>query len=500
MIPQYTLVTVLILFFCLNSNATVYTKSSNTDYSSSTGWSPSYPGTTIEVGDEVVIDASVTLDVNIENVKGTLTINNGASLTGTKEIKKSDAGGVMTVTGTLSIKKIKEFGGTLTVSGSVTTTDEIEIKDGTLTLNSGAPITAKKITLEGNSTSTITGTISLSDKLEIKGNSTITINSAATVNVKSLKVKDNGILTCSGTITTTDNFEAEGNAVVTLNTGSSTIVGNDFKAKDNGAITINGTVTVEDDIKIENNGVVTANGILNLCDDDGTEGENKFEVKDNGTITGTGTVCMCSSNSDNTYTNSGTTGASITINQNCNGPLPIELADFNLELNGNVVTLKWTTFSELENDYFEIQRSINAKQFETIGKLDGAGTTNEITNYSYTDPTPHRGINFYRLKHTDFNGRFDYTRIFSIETSLPRHQVQLEIFPTLVTAGESLNVSLSDYTLEDIRFITLSGESHPSNYSQETNSIEVPHHLPKGLNFISITTNNQNITFRILVR
>lgn len=79
--------TILLIALYFEAMAVTYTKSSAGNYSSAAGWSPSYPGTTIGSSDLVIIDAAVTLDVDIE-VEGTFTVNSGASLSGTKEIKE----------------------------------------------------------------------------------------------------------------------------------------------------------------------------------------------------------------------------------------------------------------------------------------------------------------------------------------------------------------------------------------------------------------------------
>ena len=115
--------------------------------------------------------------------------------------------------------------------------------------------------------------------------------------------------------------------------------------------------------------------------------------------------------------------------------LPIELLYFTANPKGDGVLLKWATASELNNDYFSVERSIDGRTFEPIGTLPGAGTTQEEQFYSYQD----RNINipatvlYYRLKQTDFNDQFSYSEVVAIsfEEDLSIDQT-LVIFPNPV--------------------------------------------------------------------
>ncbi|MFZ1321338.1 MAG: T9SS type A sorting domain-containing protein [Ignavibacteria bacterium] len=92
-----------------------------------------------------------------------------------------------------------------------------------------------------------------------------------------------------------------------------------------------------------------------------------------------------------------------------NHPLPIELTAFNSVINGNNTELKWSTNSELNNFGFEIERKESTEQsFKKIGFIQGAGTSNIIINYSYTDKYLSSGTYNYRLKQIDYNGNFTY--------------------------------------------------------------------------------------------
>jgi len=93
---------------------------------------------------------------------------------------------------------------------------------------------------------------------------------------------------------------------------------------------------------------------------------------------------------------------------------PIELLSFTAENADNAVVINWATASEFDNDYFEIERSTDAENFEAIASVPGAGSSNEILNYSITDNDVLEGTVYYRLKQTDYNGAFTYSYILPV--------------------------------------------------------------------------------------
>lgn len=89
-------------------------------------------------------------------------------------------------------------------------------------------------------------------------------------------------------------------------------------------------------------------------------------------------------------------------------PLPVELISFSGENVGSENILRWVTLSETNNDFFTLERSLNGYTFETIATVDGNGNTTTRIDYYSVDRNPVEGINYYRLKQTDFNGDTKY--------------------------------------------------------------------------------------------
>lgn len=107
-----------------------------------------------------------------------------------------------------------------------------------------------------------------------------------------------------------------------------------------------------------------------------------------------------------------TLASSSTINS-----LPIELLSFNAIKNGDhEVKLIWTTASEVNNDYFTIERSTDdGKSWDYVGELNGAGNSVQELHYTLMDYEPLAGQNYYRLKQTDFDGKFTYSEVRMVE-------------------------------------------------------------------------------------
>lgn len=129
--------------------------------------------------------------------------------------------------------------------------------------------------------------------------------------------------------------------------------------------------------------------------------------------------------------------------------LPIELLDFNCKRNGSVVNIYWETASEINNDFYTIERSIDGITFYPILTQKGAGNSNQLIHYLDIDKKPNLGINYYRLKQTDFDGTYSYSKIKSVNLEY-LEETNISIFP---------NPAQSEIT---IQFNSL--ENEPSKY------------------------------------
>jgi hypothetical protein len=98
----------------------------------------------------------------------------------------------------------------------------------------------------------------------------------------------------------------------------------------------------------------------------------------------------------------------------CGIALGVNLTHFEANLVDRNVLLKWTTDSEWNNDYFEVEKSQDALHFSSLGTVQGQGTTNSPTDYLFKDEQPVIGTNYYRLKQVDFDGTTTYSDIRTV--------------------------------------------------------------------------------------
>lgn len=117
---------------------------------------------------------------------------------------------------------------------------------------------------------------------------------------------------------------------------------------------------------------------------------------------------------------------------------------FTGQLVGKSVQLHWSTASEQNNAYFELLRSSEANFFNTIGKVPGNQTTSLQHNYSFTDDNPYPGINYYKLKQVDIDGKTTYNSNIVL-VSAPLRQNAFNVY----MSGGQLNATAYSATADN---------------------------------------------------
>ncbi len=133
-------------------------------------------------------------------------------------------------------------------------------------------------------------------------------------------------------------------------------------------------------------------------------------------------------------------------------PLPVTLTSFEANCNGTEVELTWTTASEINNDYFVVEKSFDAVTFFDLVTVQGNGNANVTNHYSAYDTNPSNGTTYYRLKQVDFDGATTYHQITSTncnnngfevnQISLNNNKLSFNVSTTL---DENLTVYFYDY-------------------------------------------------------
>lgn len=120
-------------------------------------------------------------------------------------------------------------------------------------------------------------------------------------------------------------------------------------------------------------------------------------------------------------------------------PLPVDLISFAGVNQNGFNKLDWKTASELNNDYFELQRSNTGEEFLAVTKIQGKGTTNDLTAYTFVDEQPYAGKNYYRLKQVDFNGNFEYSNIILVTNDV-EDVFNISVFPNPASKEASITI------------------------------------------------------------
>ncbi|MGV6860501.1 MAG: hypothetical protein ACWA41_01950 [Putridiphycobacter sp.] len=164
------------------------------------------------------------------------------------------------------------------------------------------------------------------------------------------------------------------------------------------------------------------------------------------------------------------------ISPNCVYPLPITLGDFYLKTFSDYTSIYWTTLSETNCDYFEVQKSTDGVNFISIGEVTGAGNSSTLINYSFRDESQNTGTVYYRLKQVDFDGKFQYSYTISTSSDLSSiYYAQNQIYLNLDEAKPNHNYVVNIYNLN--------GQLITSSFTNGKNALSFNQ---KGLFFVEI--------------
>ena len=148
-----------------------------------------------------------------------------------------------------------------------------------------------------------------------------------------------------------------------------------------------------------------------------------------------------------------------------NNALPVELLSFQATAKEQTVQLVWETASEINNDYFEVLRSVDGITFKKIGEVAGAGNSSKQLRYEFTDKLPLAGVAYYQLKQVDYNGMYDYSDKVSVEwisTGEYAAFIELNLYPNPAPQGKAkLRVTgLQPRSTATIKLLDMFGKVH----------------------------------------
>lgn len=177
--------------------------------------------------------------------------------------------------------------------------------------------------------------------------------------------------------------------------------------------------------------------------------------------------------------------------------LPIKLLSFTGKLTNGTTLLDWVTSTEINNDFFTIQKSQDGKTFEDIQVIKGQGNSHIDVMYTTTDDNPYEGVSYYRLKQTDFDGKYTFSSIIQISNDT---KLAIGLYPNPLQ-GNTLYLTSNISSEETIIIIhnAIGQEVYSKNVKIENNtSITLPD-LIEGTYIIRVFTKNDVFQEKLII-
>ena len=172
-------------------------------------------------------------------------------------------------------------------------------------------------------------------------------------------------------------------------------------------------------------------------------------------------------------------------------PLPLNLLSFTGKSNDSYNLLQWQAAGEMNNGSFEIERSNDYTNFDSIGTIRGAGNVASTYSYSFIDPHPLEGVNYYRLKQMGNDGSFVYSKIISV-TRGDGGGLSVTIYPN---PGYGQTRITSSRMIDEIKIVNVTGQCIYRMVPKEKNILV--HLKQAGIYFIQITAGDETITKKL---
>ena len=155
-------------------------------------------------------------------------------------------------------------------------------------------------------------------------------------------------------------------------------------------------------------------------------------------------------------------------------PLSVELLDFYGKKVNKGAELYWHTATEVDSDYFEVEKSANGQEFTPIGKVNAMGNTTSVTAYHFRHENPTSGVNYYRLRQVDTDGSYSYSDVVNLHFDRDNKPLITPNPASTFIRVIGLSDSILDYRITNIDGRLLyKGQCY-------TNEEIVINHLPEG--------------------
>ena len=187
-------------------------------------------------------------------------------------------------------------------------------------------------------------------------------------------------------------------------------------------------------------------------------------------------------------------------------PLPITLLKFDGKRNDGEIDLHWITLNETQNDYFSIERCNDNITFETRGKVKGAGHSNYIRNYTFTDTDNNEPIYYYRLKQVDYNGQSHLSPVIALAAS-QSGKLLLKLIPNpmsthqqLLVLMQGLQKGISILNVSDMTGRTIVQKNIEIKDLNQTAFLSINGVIENGCYMVTISNAYEKLSTRLIVQ
>ncbi|MCS6972891.1 MAG: T9SS type A sorting domain-containing protein [Cyclobacteriaceae bacterium] len=460
-------------------NSGAWTTASN--WNNTSGWGPStppltYTSGTINVNHNMTISSAANFGGTGFNVATGVTLTSNANFTFSNGT--SNVNGTINVNGNFSVTN-----GTTNIYGTVTTTGNLSVSGGAIVNVYGTLYITGNATINANLRIFPGGKVVVEGNVTVQNSNYLTIGtSAAPPPYSDMVIYGNLIQQSSGDVTINRNGRLAVFGNVTDSGGGGTFM----QINNGGQVYVHGNITYSGGGSFVQNNNTT----------------NPYGLYVNGTASSTGGGGSITSNIGNQSTMFSTNPSFASwVASQPNSPLPVTLLSFSLKRtdNGSVLVM-WSTASETDFDYFEVERSHNGADFISVGRIQGAGyNTNKVQHYSFTDTDPFIGTSYYRLKAVDLDGSSEYFQILSIVVTGSK---SFHVYPN-PSDGEQVNVAINFEPMAGDRLIVRDATGQvvvQQQINAQIHNLVFAEKLRPGIYLITYQSKGFSHTERLVVR
>jgi hypothetical protein len=310
----------------------------------------------------------------------------------------------------------------------------------------------------------------------------------------------NDDITIDTNVELTGDLNVKSGTVIRINSGDTLIVNGNLILNNGSTLLVEGVLIINGNVTNNNNSDdVTINGVIVVSGD--------FNGGNGSTVGGTGSMDIDGSvTTDGSATVFGSDSDCITnCDNSADNPLPIELKYFKATTYGSSVLIEWATLSELNNERFIVEKTINGVEYEFVDEIIGAGNSNYEIKYQIIDDSPYYGDSYYRLTQEDFDGKTESFQLVGV-TILEYDDKNMAVYPNPCILDKKINVKFTGHEGDEILVVLMDihGRTHYSKVlitrktGETIHSID-PHNKISAGTYIVVGSSNDELYFKNIV-